>query len=270
MKLTKNVTIGKILLSIIAIGVMFVPVYAVQSIEARAIDHALAVEGLYINGTAIDILDFSNETMEQVETYYHSAEVNITEGADSVVYLNAGGVNQDLLYRDRATYLGNGSYAMTYNISEEAGTIMQRYLFIPLDLNATEFMTSDFYRITSDWDYPPQIIVLEALSFYEIGTTLEVSEDNYIFVNTIQTRSELSQHEDSQIFLYYNAYTEPEVSDWSVKIQSEVYEGADILTWTDETLYIMAVMLCDILLVGAIVFASDPIDIQIDRPKRKR
>lgn len=269
-KMTKNVTIGKIVLSLIAIGVLFIPVYAVQSIEARAVTHALELEGLYVNGSAINIIDFDNDTQDQIESYHYYATANYTSGSDSVVYLNAGAGVTDILYRDRAVYIGDGSYAMTYNISEESGSIQQRKVFIPLDINATDFISPDFVRIQSDWEYMPQIVIFESLNAYYLSYPLEVSEDNYIFINTIQTRSILSAHPDSQIFITYNCDPQPETFSWTVKIQQESYTGADIFTWNDDTLYIVSILLCNVLLIGAIVFASDPIDIKIDKDKKRR
>lgn len=268
----KQTSMAMMVLTAIAILVMFVPVVAVQQIEARAISHAVFVEGRYVNGTAVDILDIDNDTAETVESWYPPADANYSADADSFVYLNAGGVNQDLLFRDRATYSGNGSYAMTYNVSEESGVIQQRKLYIPLDMNITDFMSHDFYRIQSDWEFVPYFYVKVGLSSYEIGTPLEVADDVYIIVNTIQTKSMLQSiaSPDAQVWIYYNAYAEPETEDWTLKVQYEDYAGADILTWNDETIYIMAVMLCDVMLWGAILFASDPIDIKIDRPGKRR
>lgn len=269
-KMSKNVTIGKIVLSLMAIGVLFVPVYAVQSIEARAIDHALEIEGLYVNGTALEVIDFTNDTRDQIESFYGGADINETASLDSVVMINTPG-NVDLIYRDRATYIGNGSYTMTYNLSEEpSGIVQQRKLYFPLNINATELLAPDFVRIQSDWDLPPKLFVTDGGSGAEVYPFHEVSENNYIYVNTIQSRAIISQFSDSQVFLYYDLYEEPTTDSWEVKIQIESYEGADIFTWNDQTLYVVSVLLCDILLVGAIVFASDPIDIKIDRPGKRR
>jgi hypothetical protein len=269
-KLTKNMTIGKILLSVIAIAVMFIPVYAMHSIESRAISHALEVEGLYDNGTAIDILDFDNDTQDSIDTFWASYTPNYTASSDSVLVWHGGSGHLDLLYRDRATYTGNGSYAITYNASEESGTYQQRKLLFPIDMNCTELSDPDFIRMLSDWEYAPELVTIDGLGMYFIGSSLEVADNNYIMVNTIQTRSVLDAHADSQVYLFYDAYTDPEELNWTAKIQIESYTGEDILTWTDESLYIISVMLCDILLVGAIVFASDPIDIAIDKGRKRR
>lgn len=271
LKVSKNVTIGKIVLSLIAIGVLFVPVYAVQSIEARAITHALELEGLYINGTALEIIDFDNDTTEQIEDFYNVVSNIYTEiGSDSVAFVTVIG-NQTLTYRDRASYIGNDTYSMTYNISEEpTGQVQQRKVYFPLNINGSQLMEPDFIRVLSDWDLPPQFCLFSGGNGLELGNFHEVSTDNYIFVNTIQSRSSISPFEDSQVFLYYDMYEEPITSSWEVKIQKETYQGADVFTWNDDTLYIVSILLCDVLLIGAIVFASDPIDIKIDRDKKRR
>lgn len=272
-KISKNVTIGKIVLSLIAIGVIFVPVYAVQTIEARAITHALELEGLYVNGTVIDLIDYDNDTIEQIEEYYPIAESNYSSDMDSAILLNL--VSDDvIIFRDRISYLGNGTYTITYNNSDEpTGVLEERYMYIPLNINATEFMSPDFIRIQSDCSSPPILFITKGnsvLEFQGASYIQEVAPDNYIFVNTIQTRSLISNFEDSQVFLIYNLYEEPDPISWSIKVQAETYTGADIFTWNDLTLYIVSIMLCDVLLIGAIVFASDPIDIKIDRDKKRR
>jgi hypothetical protein len=266
----RNVTIGKIVVALIAIGILFIPVYAVHAIEARAIDHALAIEGLYINGTAVDILDFDNDTFDVIETFYPAFGANYSTDEDSVCVYHGGSGYLDLFYRDRATYVGNGTYDMSYNLSEEGGTMQTRKLFIPLELNATQWIEVDFIRIQSNWEYIPEIVLIDGLSMSFIGDCVEVSTDNYIQINTIQTRTILADHPDCQMFLYYQAQTDPDITEWSVKIQTETYTGADTLTWTDETLYIITVLLCDILFIGAIVFASDPIDIVFDGSKKRK
>lgn len=269
LKISKNVTIGKIVLSLIAIGVLFVPVYAVQSIEARAISHALEIEGLYVNGTALELIDMTNDTMEQLETFHAYATANESIGADSGLLISISG-GHDLLYRDRATYIGNDSYSISYNISEEpTGIILQRKLYIPLNINATELLEPDFIRILSDWGASPGLAIFKDTSALYLDCR-EVSTDNYIMVNTLQTRSQITWMTDSQVFLFYDAYTEPTTFTWTVKVQTEIYEGADVFTWNDDTLYIVSILLCDVLLIGAIVFASDPIDIKIDRPGKRR
>jgi len=266
----KNITIGKIVLSLMAIGVMFVPVFAVQQIEARTVDHVILLEGMYTNGTALEFADFDNDTVDLFDIKYGAAEWNASETYDSLVYYS--GEANEIILRDRATYSGNGTYAMTFNNSEEPEDTAYRILYVPLDINCTEFGEADFYRITSDWDVAPIIYYLYNNNIGEVGHCLEVEEDNYILINTIQTRSQLATlaDNDAKLFLAYFLVDEPETEAWNVKIQSEVFTGADVLTWADETLYIMAVMLCDVLLVGAIVFASDPIDIVYDNGKRRK
>lgn len=271
LKVSKNVTIGKIVLSLIAIGVLFVPVYAVQSIEARAVTHALEIEGLYVNGTALELIDMTNDTRDQIEAFYNMATVNNSVGDDSVLMLKENYVLPNLLYRDRVSYIGNDTYSISYNVSEEpSGTVETRKLYIPLNINATQLLEPDFVRVLSDCEATPELFICTGTSGLELSPLHEVSTDNYIFINTIQTRSQIAWHEDSQVFLVYSFISEPDLTTWEVKLQKEIFEGDDVFTWNDDTLYIVAILLCDVLLIGAIVFASDPIDIKIDRDKKRR
>lgn len=274
-------TIGKMLVSIIAILVLFVPVVAVQQIEARTVTHVLTTEGLYVNGTEITTTPITNATMEIVEDVYSGFDVNASATYDTAMVFNGGGTNKDIYYRDTTTYIGNGTYTVSLDYSDwPSYSASNSWVLIPLDINLTELIEPDFIRIHSDYTPVPRLFVLASdglggvVSSYGFITGYEVSADNYVFVNTISSRSWMNNvNEDyplNQVFVAYqvNPLNPPTMTDFTVKVQTETFEGADIITWNDETLYIMSIVLCDVLLIGSFLLASDPIDIIIDRKRR--
>lgn len=278
----QNITIGKIILSVIAIGVLFIPALAVQQIESRTFTHIMEVEGNYVDGDSFEFGEtFDADDIDAIDFGWKPDETYGNETtADSAYYgrKSGTGTNEVIWYGERMTYLGNGSYNVAINQSELPDDIwtLSRVMIMKTNLTLGDFLNYDFIRATVTEDMTePKFINYNTFQPVEgISSPVKISDTEYLWVLSMYDKSACAATPDTQVWLTFGSYwvdVFPEdATEFEFRIQGEVLSGADVLSWDDETLYVMAVMLCDGLLIGAIVFASDPIDIIIDRGSRKR
>lgn len=275
MNIIKSKSLASIIMMMVAIGVLIIPAAATYNIENYYTDHIIAVEGMYTSGT--DILVNEPITQADVLSYaggqVYGGDIN---NDSALIRYHSGFPPTEIYFGDYVTYLGNGTYTITPDYTDNPDETVTTNLLIELDITPGELATFDFARITHNDDDQHYYIVMKdniVNTVYYLGLT-PTTNTTAVFIPTIYTKSTLNKSSESTVYLAIghrqgnlDLVGEPVSIDFG--IEGFELQGSDVLTWSDESVYIISILICDFILFSALLFSTDAVDIAWDKPKRK-
>lgn len=261
------------LFSLIAIIMMIAPAVAVTQIEGNTEAHILAVEGQYTNGSEIAISNVVDK-LDIAPTYN---EVGSDSNNDSALVRYNSGSNLDNYYfGDYVTYLGNNSYAVApdYTDNPVTSNTIATAIQIPMNITTTELLETDFLRFTTSDNTQHYYLAFRDNSTNTVykWSPQATTNNTYLFIPSLSIKSLLSSSSDSGVYLWIGSNQgsldlvgEPVSIEFS--LESYELEGADVISIEDTTLYFIAIAVADIILIITLAFTTEYLDIKVDRKR---
>ena len=264
---------ASVLLIILSIAILIIPAVSISYAETVVEKQVLTVQGSYTNGTTVDPNLVATQALPTVSLPIQT--ILSTSGNDTVLYGHR--TNGTVLTRwtadwdNRQTYLGNGTYQIDVNYSSMATNYDQRMIISELDTTNAEWVTYDFAKIATDYDYTFTI-------YYQVDATHVNSFDihvitttGYLTANTLTTRAAMNAYPTGKIWIAFEVPDGATVdTQFTYDIEQHTLTGADALMWDDQQLYVMILLGTDMILVGGFIFTTNFVDIAFDRSKPKK
>lgn len=270
---TSNKSMMGLVLSMVVIGVLFIPAYTTWHIEDRTTSVILEVEGLYENGTAFVVAEpFDHAQFEAIIT----GETIVLDQAnnDSVYFKEKTGFGNDIAYTDSVAYIGNGTYACTPNYTIHDDTPIYDWLGIWIEFNMTnaEILDFDFIRITSNHEHASVNLVWSRGWTYDADPLIYMENNEWLYVVGLVADTKLKSYpQDDTMYLLFDGQTPTALNQSDITFNFKV-EGFNLLDehqffWQDEHLFTMSLVATLFILGITVTFASEIIDIKIDKKK---
>ena len=269
-----NNQLKSLLLTILAILIMVAPAAAVHEIDKSTETHIIAVEGLYTDGTDINI---GAVDQADILAMSNADELGADANNDSaLITYNSGATPHEAYFGNYITYLGNGSYIITpdYTDNPETTFTYGQNLYIPLNLTTTEILNSDFLRLNYNSDQYYYIVFQNDLTdtIYKWYPTT-TANDTKVFIPYLSVKSNLGDSTDSNVYLWIGGNQGNTALDGepvSVEFKLELFElDAEHSTAIEDTsLYFLIVGIADIVLIVAFIFTTQWIDVKVDKSKK--
>ncbi len=279
---------GGVLLMFIAIAVLIVPAAATYQIESQYTEHIFAVEGDYANGVSIGIVEPINnisafasspanlDGYQAVFGYNPARVIGEEVGSDTAFMENKPGSSDQVYEGNFVTYTGGGNYSITVNYSAnlEESSSTARYLGVALNFTSKEMGDYDFIRVTTDYDDASYYMAWYGNSAHHYAGDATATNE-ILFVPSLYYTAWANERPNATVYLQIGSKStdqlgSDEPATINISIEGFNLEGADVLTFTDESMFVIVVVACDFMLGAAILFATDAIDISYDKPKRRR
>lgn len=265
-----------ILYSIIAILVMISPAVAVNEIDKNTEANILAVEGLYSDGIDLEI-----DGIDKADILASTGGIELGADANNdtgfAVY-NSGAVLDTVYFGDYISYIGNGSYALVpdYTDNPEVPSTYAKNFWIPLNTTASDLINADFLRLNFDSDQNYWIVakndITSALFLWQATYT---ENDTALFIPYLNVKSNLGNCLNSEIYLWIGGIQgtnglDGEPVSFEFKLETFQLDAQDSLSIEDTSLYFLTIGIADVVLIVAFAFTTQQIDIKIDKDKPKK
>lgn len=260
-------TVFRWVMSLAVITILFIPAVAVYEIEGRTETHILAVEGLYANGTVFNPYEPVDKT--QIASLYNIQTVNYNaNNNDSYYAKKLSTVGFHMAYTNFVTYTGNGTYAITpnYTIQPLIPTAFWLEIGIPLNVTTHELAQFDFIRLYSNSEHGFIDLFYDSIGGGTHVYFTEIRNNTYMLIMDLSLRTNLLSAPDKPVYILYTGIDKTDVT-FTQKVETYTLEGADVLTWDDKQLYIVALLIVGAILTPLAIFSSKVIDIKIDKGK---
>lgn len=271
-----KVKIGKnqanMLMSLIVILVLLIPAYATYSIDENKQSQVMAVEGLYENGTIGLIVEPANETyIDRFCTSYN--ELDPAANNDSVLIgMNQSGSPRYVAQLQNAlTYTGGGNYTVSVNWSAipDAWISRGRALFIEFNITNSEIASYDWVKVYAELNTTVEVNLHTFPGTNHYMTPVRAGE--WILPISLAEISDLQANPNLHPALQLGSQWTEQFDDnptFTLRMEFFNFEEGNAPMFTDETLYIMSLILSDAIFVVAIVFTTNFIDVKLDRRRK--
>jgi hypothetical protein len=269
-----STSIAQVILAIMVIAILFIPAYAGYEVERRTATHILEIQGLYQNGTDILAYEPIDETHLQ-SLFLGEIKIGSMSTPDSY-YMKHQGVEY-INFTNFVTYLGNGNYSVTPNYTIQSTPYQWRSIGIPLNITASDFVSYDFIRLTTNDEHTAKYIRAKSTFSGGSRTTAWQQLDNntYILTSTLGLQNQLAgTYPNERIYIEWNGNTPTALDDtdanWIFKIEGFNLEPEHQLFWQDEHLVYGSIAVGLTVMIITLVFTTNYIDVKLDKSKRKR
>lgn len=265
------------ILSIFAIILMIVPSIAVNEINQRTETNIISVEGLYTNGNDIEIGTIDKT---EIETYISgSQEYGSDINNDSaLIRHNSGSVLDEIYYGDYISYVGNGTYTIVPDYTDNP-EVVQTYstnIMIPLNITPQQIIDSDFIRLNVDFDCEYYLVFTNDLTttiYYWNGQ--ETTNTTEIWIPTLTYKSHLQNSINSTIYLAIGGIQSTngmpsEPTTITFGLESFQLTPADSFEVEDTTLFFLMIFGLNVMFTVAFVFATDTYDVFVDKNRKDK
>lgn len=272
-KLSK--TSVSLILVLMTLAVLIVPALSITYAETLTVQNVLRVQGDYVNGTIIDTIQI-NQSLPS-NSYPIQTEINETVNYDSALYgyrpLGSFLTRWSVLWDDMQTYTGNGTYQMNVNYSQMPyPTYQWRSILVQLDINNSDWVDSDFIRVTTDYGFAPETILIgyqnSNTDVAEL-TPLPITSSTSLYINTLSIKSDMTSYPTGKIWLAFYVPDSTGVDEqFTFKVESFILAPADALMWDDDQMYMLILLGSVIFMAFTLLFISDPFDIIYDKARK--
>lgn len=247
-------------LSLMVIAVLFIPALAVYEIEARTETRILAVEGLYINGTAFPTYEPVDKT--QIKHMYSGETVILNQANNDSYYL---GFPKDIAYTNFLTYIGNNTNTVIPNYTIQSAPYE---IVIPLNISTHELASYDFLRLYSTDEHTSKHLFYNQASDGVKGTLIftEIRNNTYILILTLSTRTHLLSVPNEKVYLAYRGLDILDIS-WNFKAAGFNLDAIHQFTWSDNQMYIVSLLIVAGIITPLAILSSKWIDLKLDKGK---
>lgn len=265
------------LMMIIALTVLILPAGILVYSESWKTAKIMDVQADYYNGTSIGfntpnttiINDIMNvQTNLGNESGFDCAYFGIRSTPPEIT-------KRSIYYANWITYIGNNTYHFDTNTSVMPdSTYDDRMVIAELNIKQSDFADFDFVRITqtfsddvSKYDivYPNTIPSGYLQTVY--GKTATTSTQT-IIITSLADKIDMENTPNGTV--YFLMEKSDISTDFTVSIEGFNLIGDDALTWTDDQIYVLTLLGCDILMIIGLVFTTNFIDVKIDRETRRK
>lgn len=214
---------------------------------------------------------FNDSQKSDIITGFAPDPTEIYDEADNQSYIYKS-TQDEIAFFDSVVTSGNSSIVSGLNYSvmtAGAGEIQVGFL---LDITSHELTEADFIEVTLE-SFDETAFDMDSFTLtmrpdtIGVGLTLtETANGTYIAVFDLSAKTSLLSYPDTYCYLQFNTADETEEA-WTFTIAT--YElSSTVWSWDDFQLYGMAIMGSVVIMIVAIAFNTDALDIKIDRNRK--